>query len=108
MSDILSKLSKTLNERRQADPAQSYTAALLAAGPESILKKIGEEANEVVIAGKAGNKSEIVHEIADLWFHTLVLLTHYGLGADAVLTELKVRFGRSGLDEKASRNNKLK
>ncbi|MBF8268637.1 MAG: phosphoribosyl-ATP diphosphatase [Gammaproteobacteria bacterium] len=108
MSDILAQLSKTLNERKQADPASSYTAALFAAGPEAILKKIGEEATEVVIAGTAGNKSEIVHETADLWFHTLVLLSHYGLTADDILVELKGRVGRSGLDEKTSRNNKLK
>jgi len=107
MSNVLAQLTKTLNDRKQADPAKSYTAALFAAGTESILKKIGEEAMEVVIAGTAGNKREIVHETADLWFHTLVLLSHFDLTADDVMVELKGRMGRSGLDEKTSRNNKL-
>ena len=105
--DLLALLAKTLDERKQADPATSYTASLFAAGTEAILKKIGEEATEVVIAGKTGDKQEIVHETADLWFHTLILLSHFDLNPDAVLMELKNRLGRSGLVEKASRNSKL-
>jgi phosphoribosyl-ATP pyrophosphohydrolase len=107
MTDILAQLSKVLDDRKRADPATSYTAGLFASGVESILKKIGEEATEVVIAGQAGDKQKIVHETADLWFHTLVLLSHYGLEPDAVLNELKQRFGTSGLSEKASRINVL-
>ena len=105
MTDILAQLAKTLNERKQADPAQSYTASLFAAGPEAILKKIVEEATEVVMAGQGGKKQEIVHEIADLWFHTLVLLAQHDLSPADILRELEGRFGRSGLAEKASRNN---
>jgi len=105
MTDILAQLTKTLNERKQADPAQSYTASLFAAGPGAILKKIGEEATEVVIAGQGGKKKEIVHEVADLWFHTLVLLAQHDLSHTDILRELEGRFGRSGLAEKSSRNN---
>ena len=108
MSDIFTQLARVLEERKEADPAKSYVAALYAEGTEAILKKIGEEAAEVVVAGKSGIEKDIVHETADLWFHTLVLLTHMGLKPDAVLNELQNRFGQSGLAEKASRFNKVK
>lgn len=108
MSDILAELTKVLEDRKIADPAKSYVASLYAEGTEAILKKISEEAAEVVIAGKSGNKIEIIRETADLWFHTLVLLSHSGLNSEDVLNELKKRFGQSGLAEKANRSNKIK
>jgi phosphoribosyl-ATP pyrophosphohydrolase len=107
MSNILAQLDRTLEKRRGADPDASYTASLFTAGTEAILKKIGEEATEVIIAGKAGDAHAIVHETADLWFHTLVLLSHCGLSSKDVLGELKKRSGKSGLIEKASRNRRL-
>lgn len=105
MSDILNQLARVLAERKTADPAVSYVASLYSKGTEAVLKKIGEEATEVVLAGKSGDKDEIVHETADLWFHTLVLLSLNDIEPAAVLAELQGRFGRSGLEEKASRNN---
>ncbi|HEY8553959.1 MAG TPA: phosphoribosyl-ATP diphosphatase [Burkholderiales bacterium] len=103
MSEILNKLARTLEERKTAAPAGSYVASLYAKGLDAILKKIGEEATETVIAAKSGDRTQIVHETADLWFHTLVLLAQQGLSPDDVLSELERRFGRSGLDEKAAR-----
>jgi len=107
MSEILLQLARALEDRKNADPSTSYVASLYNKGGEAILKKIGEEATEVVIAGKSGDKNDIVHETADLWFHTLVLLSYHGIDAAAVLNELQSRFGRSGLTEKANRINKL-
>ncbi|MEQ1529760.1 MAG: phosphoribosyl-ATP diphosphatase, partial [Methylococcales bacterium] len=83
---------------------KSYVAGLYAKGLDTILKKIGEEATETVIAGKSGNKQQIVYETADLWFHCMVLLADQGLGPDDVLQELQRRFGLSGITEKAQRN----
>lgn len=103
MSDTLQKLSEVLAARKGADPAQSYVAALYAKGEDAILKKIGEEATEVVIAAKSGEPQQLVHELADLWFHTLVLLAHYDMRPEAVLAELERRFGISGVAEKAAR-----
>ena len=104
MSDeILRELAATLEARKQADPDSSYVARLYAKGLDAILKKVGEEATETVLAAKNGDPEPLVHEIADLWFHTLVLLAHQGLGPDAVLNELRRRFGVSGLTEKAAR-----
>ena len=103
MSDTLQKLSEVLAARKGADPAQSYVAALYAKGEDAILKKIGEEATEVVIAAKSGESQQLVHELADLWFHTLVLLAHYDMRPEAVLAELERRFGISGVAEKAAR-----
>ncbi len=102
--DILTRLSRVLEERKAADPDSSYVARLYAKGTDAILKKIGEEATETVIAAKDGTAEKIVHEVADLWFHTLVLLAQQGLGPQEVLAELDRRFGLSGLEEKASRN----
>lgn len=107
MTDILAELARILEERKKADPADSYVSSLYNEGAEAILKKIGEEATEVVIAGKSGSQHEIVHETADLWFHTLVLLAYCGLGPQDVLDELEKRFGRSGLDEKRKRSSKI-
>lgn len=103
MNDTLERLALVLETRKTADPDSSYVARLYAKGLDAILKKIGEEATETVMAGKDGVPEQIVYEVADLWFHTLVLLAHQGLGPDAVLAELERRFGLSGLEEKASR-----
>lgn len=101
--DVLTRLSELLEQRKAADPASSYVAKLYAKGMDSILKKIGEEATETVIAAKGGNRDEIIYETADLWFHTLVMLSHAGLSAQDVLNELARREGLSGIEEKASR-----
>lgn len=104
MNGILDELAEVLEQRKLADPDESYVASLYAKGLDAILKKIGEEATETVIAGKQGDRSQIVYETADLWFHTLVLLAYRGLGPNDVLEELGRRFGLSGLDEKSLRN----
>lgn len=104
MSDTLHKLMQVLNERKNADAASSYVASLYTAGTDKILKKLGEEATETIIAGKAGDRDQIVYETADLWFHSMVLLAHNDISVDAVLNELERRFGLSGHDEKASRS----
>ncbi|MEN8167109.1 MAG: phosphoribosyl-ATP diphosphatase [Pseudomonadota bacterium] len=103
MSDVLTQLAQVLEERKQADPDSSYVAKLYAKGLDAILKKIGEEATETVMAAKDGAADRIVNETADLWFHSMVLLAHQGLGPEDVLRELQRRFGLSGLEEKASR-----
>ena len=103
MSEILSRLAETLESRKNADPASSYVAKLYAKGLDAILKKIGEEATETVIAAKDGDKAQLVYEMADLWFHSMVLLAQQGLHPDDVLAELARREGLSGLVEKASR-----
>ena len=105
MSDTLERLAEVLESRKAADPASSYVARLYAKGLDAILKKIGEEATETVIAAKDGNTDQIVYETADLWFHCLVLLAHQGLGPERVLAELERRFGLSGLEEKARRGS---
>jgi len=104
MNDILQQLAGVLEERKGADPESSYVAKLYDKGLDAILKKVGEEATETVMAAKDGNKEQIVYETADLWFHTLVMLAQQDLGPDEVLTELARRFGLSGLEEKANRN----
>ena len=103
MSDILDRLAETLEARKQADPQSSYVAKLYAKGLDSILKKVGEEAAETIIAAKDGNREQIIYETADLWFHTLVMLAQAGLHPNDVLNELARREGLSGLEEKASR-----
>lgn len=103
MSDILNRLADMLEARKSADPTSSYVAKLYAKGMDSILKKIGEEATEVVIAAKGGNKDEIVYETADLWFHTLIMLAKADLKPQDVLDELARREGLSGITEKNSR-----
>ena len=104
MSDILSELARVLEERKTANPEDSYVAKLYDKGLDAILKKIGEEATETVMAAKEGNKDQIIYETADLWFHTLVLLAQQGLTPDDVLNELGRRFGISGIEEKANRS----
>lgn len=101
--DILQRLGALFDERRQADPQASYVARLFSKGPDAILKKIGEEATETVMAAKDGVPERIVSETADLWFHTLVMLAYYNLGPQDVLDELARREGLSGLAEKAAR-----
>ncbi|MGX5659575.1 phosphoribosyl-ATP diphosphatase [Castellaniella ginsengisoli] len=105
-ADTLARLADTLATRRPdrgGDPQTSYTAKLLARGPDAFLKKIGEEATELVMAAKDGVRDRIVAETADLWFHCLVALTHFDLRPEDVLAELARREGLSGLEEKASR-----
>lgn len=104
--DVLRQLGQVLEERKGASPDSSYVAKLYAKGLDAILKKIGEEATETVMAAKDGDPKQIAYEIADLWFHCLVLLAHQGLGPEAVLEELERRFGLSGLAEKAARKDR--
>ncbi len=106
MSDILTRLAAVLEARKAAEPSSSYVAGLYAKGLDAILKKIGEEATETVIAAKGGDRGQLVHETADLWFHTLVLLAQQGLKPDDVLNEMERRFGQSGLEEKAARQDR--
>ena len=103
MSDILDRLAETLEARKNADPNSSYVAKLYAKGLDSILKKVGEEAAETIIAAKDGDREQVIYETADLWFHTLVLLAQQGLHPNDVLNELARREGLSGIAEKASR-----
>jgi phosphoribosyl-ATP pyrophosphohydrolase len=103
MSDTLNRLAEVLESRKSADPQSSYVAKLYAKGMDSILKKVGEEAAETIIAAKDGDKEKIIYETADLWFHTLVMLAHAGLHPDDILNELARREGLSGLAEKAAR-----
>ncbi|MBM4208075.1 MAG: phosphoribosyl-ATP diphosphatase [Gammaproteobacteria bacterium] len=105
MSDILQQLAAVLEQRKQESADKSYVASLYAKGLDNILKKIGEEAAETIIAGKSGDKQKIIYETADLWFHSMVLLANEGLGPDDVLMELQRRFGLSGHVEKAQRDN---
>ncbi|WP_067518837.1 phosphoribosyl-ATP diphosphatase [Endozoicomonas ascidiicola] len=115
MSDIIQRLTEILNSRREADPDSSYVAQLHKKGLDHILKKVGEESAEVLIAAKASERDDALHQVqgkgldavvyetADLWFHTMVMLSHLGLEPADVLNELDRRFGLSGIDEKASR-----
>ncbi len=102
-NDILERLRGTIEARKQAAPETSYVAKLFSKGEDAILKKIGEEATEVVLAAKGGDKTHLVYEVADLWFHCMVLLSKHGLSADDVLNELARREGISGIAEKAGR-----
>ena len=103
MNDILDRLAETLEARKSADPQSSYVAKLYAKGLDSILKKIGEEAAETIIAAKGGDRGQIIYETADLWFHTLVMLAQAGLHPSDVLKELARREGLSGIEEKSAR-----
>ncbi len=104
-SDILLQLAETLEQRKLADADTSYVASLYAKGLDAILKKVGEEATETVIAAKSGDRSAIVHETADLWFHCLVMLSQLDVSPEQVLQELESRFGVSGHEEKARRTS---
>ncbi|EXI66350.1 MAG: Phosphoribosyl-ATP pyrophosphatase [Accumulibacter sp.] len=101
--DMLHRISETLLERRRADPETSYTAQLMSKGPDSILKKIGEECAELIMAGKEGNRLHVVWESADVLYHIMVLLAFHGLSIEDVLQEMRRREGISGIDEKKSR-----
>lgn len=101
--DTLERLEAMIAARRGADPKTSYVASLHAKGLDQILKKVGEEATETVIASKGGERGAVIHETADLWFHCLVMLSHHGIAVAEVLQELERREGRSGIDEKDSR-----
>ncbi len=103
-NDILQRLTETIEARKQAAPETSYVAKLFSKGEDAILKKVGEEATEVILASKGGDMSHLVYETADLWFHCMVLLAHHGLCANDVLNELARREGLSGIAEKESRN----
>ncbi|MES1988876.1 MAG: phosphoribosyl-ATP diphosphatase [Pseudomonadota bacterium] len=103
MSDTLNRLAELLEQRKSADPQTSYVAKLYAKGMDSILKKVGEEAAETIIAAKNGDNEHLIYETADLWFHTLVMLAQAGLKPQDILDELARREGLSGLAEKASR-----
>ena len=100
---VLARLAAAIEARKDADPKSSYVASLFARGDDAILKKIGEEATETVMAAKDGDKIRIAAEVADLWFHCLVLLARHGLGPADVLSELQRREGTSGHTEKAGR-----
>lgn len=108
MSDVLEQLTATLEQRKQADPTESYVAGLHQKGLNKILEKVGEEATEVIIAAKdaadGGDREALVGEVADLWFHSMVMLSHLGVDSSDVIQCLGRRFGISGLDEKASRD----
>jgi phosphoribosyl-ATP pyrophosphohydrolase len=105
LSDTLERLAEVLEARKSADPTTSYVARLYDKGLDAILKKIGEEATETVMAAKDGAPDKVVYEVADLWFHSLVLLAQQGLGPADVLAELERRFGLSGIEEKAGRGS---
>ncbi len=101
--DLLGRLAEVIEQRKSADPQASYVARLFAKGTDAMLKKVGEEATEVVMAAKDGDREQIVREVADLWFHCLLVLAAFDRGPDDVLAELARREGLSGLDEFASR-----
>jgi phosphoribosyl-ATP pyrophosphohydrolase len=101
--EVLERLAAVIAARRTADAGASYVASLNAKGQDAILKKVGEEATECVIASKGGDREAVVRETADLWFHCLVMLAWHGIGPAEVLAELERREGRPGLEEKASR-----
>ncbi|HVB47345.1 MAG TPA: phosphoribosyl-ATP diphosphatase [Burkholderiales bacterium] len=101
--ETLERIAATIEQRKAGDPAKSYVARLLLGGDDALLKKIGEEATETVLAAKGGDRLHLVRETADLWFHCLIMLARYGLGPADVLAELHRREGISGIDEKATR-----
>ena len=103
MDDVLARLAEVIEARKKASAEKSYVASLYAGGVDAILKKVGEEATEVVIAGKGGDRDALVREVADLWFHCLVLLAARGSRPEAVAGELARRFGISGHEEKDGR-----
>ncbi len=101
--EILRRLTETIESRKTASPESSYVAKLFSKGEDAILKKIGEEATEVILASKGGDRTHLVYETADLWFHCMVLLSRHGLSVDDVMNELARREGLSGIAEKESR-----
>jgi phosphoribosyl-ATP pyrophosphohydrolase len=103
MTDILQRIAASIEERKGGDPEKSYVAKLFAQGEDAMLKKIGEEATETVLAAKSGDRLHLVREVTDLWFHCMIVLSRHGLGPQDVLAEMQRREGISGLDEKAAR-----
>lgn len=104
-NDTLARLAAVIASRRGGDPDKSYVARLFAKGPDAILKKVGEEATEVVMAAKDGDRTRLTAEVADLWFHSMIALAQYGLAPADVLAELERREGQSGLEEFALRKS---
>ncbi len=104
MSEVLNQLAAVLEARKQSDPESSYVSHLYHKGLDTILKKVGEEATETVIAAKGGDREQVIYEMADLWFHSMVLLSQQEISHNEVLQELERRFGLSGHEEKASRS----
>ncbi|MCK9389430.1 MAG: phosphoribosyl-ATP diphosphatase [Sulfuritalea sp.] len=102
--EVIHRLQATLLERRGAAPDSSYVASLYAKGTDVICKKVAEEAAETIMAAKDGDRLHLVREVTDLWFHSLILLTQFGVGIDDVMAEFRRREGISGIDEKASRS----
>ena len=105
LAETLERIASIIEERKRSDPAKSYEARLLREGEDAVLKKIGEEATETLLAAKGGDRLHLVRETADLWFHCMILLARHGLGPGDVLAELHRREGISGLDEKAARKH---
>ena len=105
-TDVLQRIAASIEEREKSSPDKSYVASLFAKGDDAMLKKIGEEATEAVIAAKGGDKLQLVREITDLWFHCMIVLARHGLGPEDVLAEMKRREGISGIDEKAARKKR--
>ena len=101
--EVLRRLSATLAERKQASPDASYVSSLYAKGNDAICKKVAEEAAETIMAAKDEDMRHLVHEVTDLWFHSMVLLAHHGLSVEDVVAEFRRREGISGIDEKNSR-----
>jgi phosphoribosyl-ATP pyrophosphohydrolase len=106
--ETLERIAALINERKTVDAGKSYVARLLAENEDAVLKKIGEEATETILAAKSGDRLHLVRETADLWFHCLILLARHGLGPADVLAELHRREGISGIDEKAARKRRQK
>ena len=100
---ILDRIAASIEERKDGDPEKSYVAKLFSKGDDAMLKKIGEEATEVVLAAKGDDRLHLVREVTDLWFHCMIVLARHGLGPNDVLAEMQRREGISGLDERASR-----
>ncbi len=107
-NDTLARLAAVIDARRGGDPDKSYVARLFSKGGDAILKKVGEEATETVMAAKDGDRDKVVYEVADLWFHTMLLLAHFDLRPADVLAELERREGLSGLEEFAARKLKTR
>ena len=103
MKTILERIADSIHERKSGDPSKSYVAKLFTQGDDAMLKKIGEEATEVVLAAKGDDRLHLVREVTDLWFHCMIVLERHGLGPADVLAEMQRREGISGLDEKAAR-----
>jgi phosphoribosyl-ATP pyrophosphohydrolase len=103
LAETLERIAATIEQRKGGDPGKSYVAGLLSGEEDALLKKIGEEATETVLAAKGGDRLHLVREVADLWFHSMIVLARHGLGPGDVLAELHRREGIAGLDEKAAR-----